>query len=132
MRPLAASLSRPSMPRRRRLFLERLEDRLALSGFGPEDGAYVVEPWHGNYRDVQVQASDQKIVTAGNSYEALTDGRGHRALRFTGQRGRYLWQRRRFHLRTGLLRQRLETPARWQGRRDWWHGQPRQVGIGSF
>lgn len=31
------------------LVVERLEDRLALSGFGPEDGAYIVEPRAGAY-----------------------------------------------------------------------------------
>ena len=45
--------------------LERLEDRLALSGFGPEDGSYIVEPWSGSYTDIKIQATDQKIVAAG-------------------------------------------------------------------
>ena len=65
MRPLAASLSRPSKPSRRALFLERLEDRLVLSGFGPEDGAYIVEPWLGHYWGVEIQPGDQRIVAAG-------------------------------------------------------------------
>jgi uncharacterized delta-60 repeat protein len=45
--------------------LERLEDRLALSGFGPEDGSYVIEPRIGYYDAVQIEAADQKIVAAG-------------------------------------------------------------------
>ena len=49
-----------------KLRMELLEDRLALSGFGPEDGAYLVEPWIGGYRSVQIQPDDQKIVAAGN------------------------------------------------------------------
>ena len=48
------------------LRLEPLEDRLMLSGFGPGDGAYVVESWAGSYSNVQIQQSDQKIVVAGN------------------------------------------------------------------
>ena len=46
--------------------MERLEERQLLSGFGPEDGAYVVESWIGSYFNVQIQQSDQKIVVAGN------------------------------------------------------------------
>ena len=46
--------------------LQRLEDRLALSGFGTGDGAYIVEPWNGQYNSVAVQPTDQKIVAAGN------------------------------------------------------------------
>jgi uncharacterized delta-60 repeat protein len=45
--------------------LERLEDRLALSGFGPEDGAYIVESWAGTYSSVTIRPSDQAIVAAG-------------------------------------------------------------------
>ena len=45
--------------------LERLEDRLALSGFGPEDGSYIVEPWSGSYNDIKIQSTDQNIVAAG-------------------------------------------------------------------
>jgi uncharacterized delta-60 repeat protein len=48
--------------------LERLEDRLALAAFGPEDGAYFLEPWYGHYSDVQIQPNDQKIVAAGNAH----------------------------------------------------------------
>jgi uncharacterized delta-60 repeat protein len=48
-----------------KLRIERVEERLALSGFGPEDGAYIVEPWNGRYDNVEVQPSDQKIVAAG-------------------------------------------------------------------
>ena len=47
------------------LRLERLEDRLALSGFGPEDGAFIVEPWTGGYHDVAIEPGSQKIVAAG-------------------------------------------------------------------
>src|SRR5262245_25048285 len=46
--------------------LEPLEERMALSGFGTADGAYIVEPWIGAYSDVQVQPGDQKIMAAGN------------------------------------------------------------------
>ena len=54
-------------PRRRmaRPRLEPLEGRHLLSGFGPADGAYIVEPWIGTYSDVQIQPVDQKIVAAG-------------------------------------------------------------------
>ena len=52
--------------------LEKLEDRLLLSGFGPEDGAYIVEPWLGVYQDVKIQPGDQKIVATGSK----TDGTG--------------------------------------------------------
>ena len=45
--------------------LEWLEVRLALSGFGPEDGSYIVEPWIGSYTDIKIQSTDQKIVAAG-------------------------------------------------------------------
>jgi uncharacterized delta-60 repeat protein len=48
-----------------RLNFEPLEARQLLSGFGPADGAYVVAPWGGTYKDVQVQSGDQKIVAAG-------------------------------------------------------------------
>lgn len=55
-------------PRRRtaRPRPEPLEERIALSGFGPEDGAYIVAPWIGGYSDVQIQKGDQKIVAAGS------------------------------------------------------------------
>lgn len=58
---------RPVSPKLRTvtLHLERLEERLVLSGFGPEDGAYIVEPWSGGYSDVQIQPANQKIVAAG-------------------------------------------------------------------
>jgi len=45
--------------------LERLEDRLALSSFGPEDGSYVEESWFGYYGSVEIQASTGNIVVAG-------------------------------------------------------------------
>ncbi len=45
--------------------LEPLESRQLLSGFGPEDGAYILEPWIGSYSKVQIQPGDQKIVAAG-------------------------------------------------------------------
>ena len=48
--------------------MEQLEDRLALSGFGLEDGAYIVESWAGSYQDVQIQPGDQKIVAAGSMH----------------------------------------------------------------
>jgi len=46
--------------------LERLENRLALSGFGPEDGAYILESRGGSYESVQIVAGDQ-IVAAGSA-----------------------------------------------------------------
>src|SRR4051794_36754894 len=45
--------------------LEPLEERIALSGFGPADGAYIVESWIASYSAVQIQPGDQKIVAAG-------------------------------------------------------------------
>ena len=48
------------------LHLERLEERIVLSGFGPEDGSYIVENREGSYTSIQIQPSDQKIVAAGN------------------------------------------------------------------
>jgi len=56
--------------------MEPLEERQLLSGFGPADGAYIVESWYsgyGGYQDVQIQPADQKIVAAGslsNTYDA--------------------------------------------------------------
>src|SRR5687767_8288625 len=50
-----------------KLRVDQLEDRLALSGFGLEDGAYIVEPWLGSYHDVEIQPGDQKIVAAGST-----------------------------------------------------------------
>ena len=48
------------------LQLERLEERLVLSGFGPEDGSYILENREGGwYSDVRIQPSDQAIVAAG-------------------------------------------------------------------
>ena len=38
-----------------RLSLERFEDRINMSGFGPEDGAMIVEPWAGKYDEVRIQ-----------------------------------------------------------------------------
>ena len=54
-------------PATSKLGMETLEDRLALSGLGPEDGAYIVEPWLGGYFDVEIQPGDQKIVAAGST-----------------------------------------------------------------
>ena len=55
-----------TMPKMARVHLERLEDRFALSGFGPADGAYIVEDRQGGwYSDVKIQPSDQAIVAAG-------------------------------------------------------------------
>src|SRR5262245_58931647 len=58
---------RPASQRRSavRLAMERLEDRLVLSGFGPEDGAYVIDPHVGVFNDVRIQPTDQAIMTAG-------------------------------------------------------------------
>ena len=55
-------------PKRRtaKLRLERLDERLLLSGFGAGDGGYIVEPWVGGYSAVQIQPGDQKIVAAGD------------------------------------------------------------------
>ena len=72
-----ASLASHHSNRRRVLLLERLEDRLALSGFGPEDGAYIVEPQAGGYFDVQIQPVDQKIVVAASRYVARYDSLGN-------------------------------------------------------
>jgi hypothetical protein len=47
------------------LRLERLEDRIALSGFGAGNGAYIVESWNGQYGAVKIQPTDQKILVAG-------------------------------------------------------------------
>lgn len=55
--------SKTSSPRR--LYLESLEDRLALSGFGPEDGSYIIEPRIGIYNDVAIQPTDQAIMVVG-------------------------------------------------------------------
>jgi uncharacterized delta-60 repeat protein len=52
-------------PDSRRPQMEPLEERQLLSGFGPEDGAYILEPWVGGYGKVQIQPGDQKIVVAG-------------------------------------------------------------------
>jgi uncharacterized delta-60 repeat protein len=56
------------MPKRRtaKPRLEALDERQLLSGFGPADGAYIVEPWIGGYTAVQIQPVDQKIVAAGD------------------------------------------------------------------
>ncbi len=69
-RRLAALRHTPAEPR-----LEKLEDRLLLSGFGTGDGAYIVEPWPGNYHAVQIQPTDSKIVAAGSGWVTadLTD-----------------------------------------------------------
>ncbi len=62
-----STLPRPSLAR---VHLERLEARLALSGFGPEDGAYIVENYrNSSYEAVKIQPGDQKIVAAGLSYD---------------------------------------------------------------
>ncbi|MFO0887851.1 MAG: hypothetical protein U0790_01765 [Isosphaeraceae bacterium] len=64
-------------PKRRpaRLLLEPLEGRQLLSGFGPEDGAFIVEPWSGRYAAVQIQPGDQKIVAAGGTSSGLAVAR---------------------------------------------------------
>jgi uncharacterized delta-60 repeat protein len=52
-----------SRPTARELRIERLEVRLAFSGFGLEDGAYIVEDRPlSRYWDVQIQPHDQAIV----------------------------------------------------------------------
>jgi uncharacterized delta-60 repeat protein len=59
---------RPASSRRRtaRPRLEPLDGRLLLSGFGPADGAYIVEDRAGgDYRDVQIQPTTQAIVAVG-------------------------------------------------------------------
>jgi uncharacterized delta-60 repeat protein len=45
--------------------LERLENRLALSGFGPEDGSYILESWEGSYSDIEIQPGTQAMVAIG-------------------------------------------------------------------
>ncbi len=47
-----------------KLSLERFEDRLNMSGFGPEDGAMIIEPWTGLYDEVRIDSSG-KILAAG-------------------------------------------------------------------
>jgi uncharacterized delta-60 repeat protein len=47
--------------------LELLEERQLLSGFGPDDGAYIVEDRAGgDYRDVQIHPDTQAIVAVGD------------------------------------------------------------------
>lgn len=58
--------------RKSRFAIERLEDRLALAGFGPEDGAYIVESWEGSYGAVEVRQSDQTVVAAGGLSSSAT------------------------------------------------------------
>lgn len=73
-------ISRPKSrrPTTIRLCTERLEYRLNLAGFGPEDGSYIVEPWNGKYVDVDIQPGDQKIVaTGGNTTIARKDSAGN-------------------------------------------------------
>lgn len=50
--------------KQKKLSLERFENRINMSGFGPEDGAMIVEPWTGSYDEVRIQSSGQ-IVAAG-------------------------------------------------------------------
>src|SRR5262249_42310955 len=53
---------RTVMPR-----LELLDARQLLSGFGPEDGAYIVQDRAGgDYRDVQIHPGSQAIVGVGD------------------------------------------------------------------
>lgn len=48
------------------LRLERLEERMVFAGFGPADGAYIVENREGAwYGGVRIQPSNQAIVAAG-------------------------------------------------------------------
>ncbi|MBC7851939.1 MAG: matrixin family metalloprotease [Pirellulaceae bacterium] len=68
-----ASRKRPTAKPR----LERLEERLALSGFGPEDGAYILESVAGGYNDVQILPGDQKIVVAGSQWVGRYDAQGN-------------------------------------------------------
>jgi uncharacterized delta-60 repeat protein len=54
--------------------LEPLDERQLLSGFGPADGAYIVEPWGGSYEPVQIQPGDQKIVVTGDGSSSTGPG----------------------------------------------------------
>src|SRR5207248_3272206 len=67
MKFFSRKIRRPVSPKPRtaKPRLEPLEERQLLSGFGPEDGAYIVESWSGSYSDVKIQPGDQKIVAAG-------------------------------------------------------------------
>ena len=67
-RPLRSRRDRQSVKRgaaTTHLQLEQLEMRLVLSGFGPEDGAYIVENQGSWYSDVRIQPSDQAIIAVG-------------------------------------------------------------------
>jgi uncharacterized delta-60 repeat protein len=57
--------------------LERLEDRLALSGFGPEDGAYILESRGGSYESVKIAGGDQIIAAGGAGNIARYDAQGN-------------------------------------------------------
>jgi uncharacterized delta-60 repeat protein len=53
----------------------QLEDRLTPAGFGPADGAYIVESWGGTYNDVKIQPGNQYIVAAGSSNNSVAIAR---------------------------------------------------------
>src|SRR5438105_4285927 len=63
-RPRHQPTSRKVVPVKLRL--GQLEERLALCGFGPADGAYIVELSLGHYAAVKIQPGDQKVVAAGD------------------------------------------------------------------
>ena len=48
-------------PKMARVHLDRLEARLALA-FGAGDGAYIVEPWLGQYKDDKIQPGDSTLM----------------------------------------------------------------------
>ena len=67
MKIFSRQTRRPASPKLRtiKLCLERLEERQVLSGFGPEDGAYIVEPrLSAGYGDVKIPPTDQAIMAA--------------------------------------------------------------------
>jgi hypothetical protein len=78
---------RPASPKLRMASprLVRLDDRLLLSGFGPQVGADIVEPWMGGYSAVQIQPTDQKILAAGQMTSA--PGRSHGPVLGTDHQG---------------------------------------------
>lgn len=53
----------------------QLEDRLTPAGFGPDDGATIVESWSGGYGDVKIQPGNQFIVATGSSNNGMVIAR---------------------------------------------------------
>lgn len=58
--------------------LERLEDRLALAGFGPADGSYILESLPFSYESVSVLSGDRIVAaSSGNGMVGRYDGQGN-------------------------------------------------------